>query len=209
MADEWFLIRNGRREGPLSAAELRRRAAAGDITASNFVWRQGLKQPVSCARVQGLLPESAAVSPAPASQPMGATAPVNPVTASATGTPGRPACPHCGRSVTAGDAFCTGCGKGIAGPTPGVSTEDMAIGMLVPHKVTVLSVVAGYMGLLSFCVIPAPLALLLGILALSELRKNPGKLGYSRAIFAIVMGGLGSVVAVVAAVAFGISAMRL
>lgn len=197
MADEWFVVRNDRREGPLSSAELKRRALAGDITAADLIWREGLSEPVSCSRVKGLLPTgSPAVHAAAAPRPtVGATPP--PLVAPATRQSGSPSCPGCGRSVLAGDAFCTGCGARIAAPSASLTAEDVAVGMLVPHKVTALSVVAGYVGLLSLCVIPAPFALLLGILALRDLRRSPGKLGYSRAIFAIVMGGLGLLLAVV------------
>jgi hypothetical protein len=40
-------------------------------------------------------------------------------------------------------------------------------------------------------VIPAPLALLLGVLAVIDIRKNPKKHGMGRAVLGIVMGVLG------------------
>ena len=46
---------------------------------------------------------------------------------------------------------------------------------------------------------PAPVAIVLGILAIRDLRKQPGKHGLGRAVFAIVAGAL--VTLVVAAVA--------
>ena len=57
-----------------------------------------------------------------------------------------------------------------------------------------LGIVAGYVGLLALLVVPAPLALAVGIWALFDLKKHPGKSGMGRAIFAIVMGALGSIV---------------
>jgi len=204
MPEEWFLLRNGRREGPLSAAELRRRAMAGELAASDLVWRQGLAEPVTCGRVRGLLPVANTPNrETQSSLPSGSMMPEQRGVV-ASGTGGSSACPKCGRPSTVGDGFCTGCGAKLA--TAAISSEDMALGMLVPHKCTALSVIAGYVGIFSLCVIPAPVALLLGILALRDLKHKPGNLGYSRAIFAIVMGALGSLVAIILMVGFMISA---
>lgn len=93
-------------------------------------------------------------------------------------------------------------------PARVLSTEDVALGMLVPHKVSILSVIAGYVGLLSLCIIPAPIALLLGILAIRDLRRNPGRMGQSRAIFAIVMGGLGCLAAIIIGASIMVAQMR-
>lgn len=71
-----------------------------------------------------------------------------------------------------------------------ITAEDVAVGLVIPHKVSGLALAAGYVGLVSLCLVPAPFAILLGILALCDLRKHPGKQGYGRAIFAIVMGTL-------------------
>ena len=49
---------------------------------------------------------------------------------------------------------------------------------------------------------PAPFALLLGILALQHLKKNPKLDGKGRAIFAIVMGALFTIPFVIGLVAF-------
>ena len=53
------------------------------------------------------------------------------------------------------------------------------------------AIVAGYLGLFSFLVVPAPFALLTGILAIRDIRANPHLHGLGRAWFAIVMGVLG------------------
>ena len=61
---------------------------------------------------------------------------------------------------------------------------------VIPLNTSALSIIAGYVGLISVLVFPAPFALLLGILALVQLKKKPKLHGKGRAIFAIVMGGL-------------------
>ena len=56
-----------------------------------------------------------------------------------------------------------------------------------------VAIAAGYAGLLAVLCFPAPLALLLGIWAVRDLRKHPEKHGMGRAIFGIAMGVLGTV----------------
>ena len=60
---------------------------------------------------------------------------------------------------------------------------------VVPMNCNPFAILAGYAGLTSLLVIPAPFALILGIIALRSIRKKPGQRGKARAIFGIVMGG--------------------
>ena len=68
--------------------------------------------------------------------------------------------------------------------------NDPALKFVVPLNTSALAIVAGYLGLLSVLCFPAPFALLLGVLALQHLKKNPKLDGKGRAIFAIVMGAI-------------------
>jgi hypothetical protein len=54
------------------------------------------------------------------------------------------------------------------------------------------AIAAGYLGLFSLLVLPAPLALICGLLAVRDIRRNPNKHGMGRAVFGIVLGGLGT-----------------
>lgn len=74
--------------------------------------------------------------------------------------------------------------------------DDPAMGLVLPVNTTPLAIAAGYMGLFSVLCFPAPVALILGILALRQLRRNPKKTGYGRAVFGIVMGALFTLVPV-------------
>ena len=65
---------------------------------------------------------------------------------------------------------------------------DDGLQFVVPINTSGLAIAAGYMGLISVLCFPAPIALILGILALRHLKKNPKLHGHARAIFAIVMG---------------------
>ena len=71
-------------------------------------------------------------------------------------------------------------------------SDDTAMRIMLPVGRTGLSIVAGYLGLLALLVIPAPLALAVGIWAAIDLKNHPEKSGMGRAIFGIVAGALGS-----------------
>lgn len=77
--------------------------------------------------------------------------------------------------------------------------DDLAMRMILPVGRCPWAIAAGYLGLLSVLLVPAPLALASGIVAVIRIRKTPGLHGMGRAIFGIIMGGLGT--------AFGIMAL--
>jgi predicted acyltransferase len=54
------------------------------------------------------------------------------------------------------------------------------------------AIAAGYLGLFAFLVVPAPLALLTGLLAVRDIKRHPEKHGMGRAGFGIVIGILGT-----------------
>ncbi len=74
--------------------------------------------------------------------------------------------------------------------------------MLIPVGRSGWAIAAGYLGLFSFVVLPAPISLIVALIAISDIRKNPEKHGMGRAIFGLVMGILGTV-----ALAFGLIGM--
>jgi hypothetical protein len=76
---------------------------------------------------------------------------------------------------------------------PPPDRDDPAMEFIVPLNTSALAIAAGYVGLISVLCIPAPLAVLLGILALRQLNRNPKLHGRYRAIFALVMGILCSI----------------
>jgi hypothetical protein len=97
-------------------------------------------------------------------------------------------CPKCGQLNRDDEINCTGCGFFLQGPPP--ASNDAALRMVLPIGVSGLAIVAGYLGLISVLGIPAPFALLTGILAIRDIKRHPGKHGMGRAIFGIIMGGL-------------------
>lgn len=81
-------------------------------------------------------------------------------------------------------------------PPPPTAT-DPALRMLAPINVSPWAIASGYLGLLTpLCGVTGPFALLTGILALRQIKKNPQMGGHVRAWFGIVLGLLGSVILV-------------
>ena len=72
--------------------------------------------------------------------------------------------------------------------------DDPAIRLLLPLGRSGLAIAAGYVGLFSVLFLPAPIALLLGVMALVDISKHPEKHGMGRAIFAVVIGGIFSAI---------------
>jgi hypothetical protein len=71
--------------------------------------------------------------------------------------------------------------------------DDPAMALVLPVNTSLIAIAAGYVGLISVLCFPAPLAFLLGVLALVQLRKKPKLHGRYRAIFAVVMGVIFSI----------------
>jgi hypothetical protein len=69
--------------------------------------------------------------------------------------------------------------------------QNAGMRMLLPVGRSGWAIAAGYMGLLSVLLIPAPIALILGIVAIIDIKKHPGRHGMGRAIFGIVMSIVG------------------
>ena len=60
---------------------------------------------------------------------------------------------------------------------------------------------AGYLGLCSVILFPAPFALIAGILGVRDLKQHPEKGGMAGAVFGIVMGCVGTAVIALAIIA--------
>ena len=86
--------------------------------------------------------------------------------------------------------------------------DDPAMRLLLPVGLSGWAIASGYLGLFSVLCLPSPLALLTGILAIREMRRNPKKHGMGRAIFGIVMGSIGTVLLVIWLIALVFSALK-
>jgi hypothetical protein len=105
-------------------------------------------------------------------------------------------CPKCGTKNDDNAFHCVSCSE-IIQPMPVCRGSDIGddagMRMILPVGRSPLAIIAGYLGLFSIIIFPAPLALVFGILAVIDIKKNPKKHGMGRAIFAIIMGGIFSV----------------
>ena len=113
-------------------------------------------------------------------------------------------CSACGATVVEDAGFCARCGVkvGEGQPRYPVSTpdigQDAGMRMLIPVGRTPLAFVAGYLGLFAVLCAPAPFALIVGILAAREIKRDltGQKHGMGRAVFGIVMGGIFTLVGI-------------
>ena len=88
-------------------------------------------------------------------------------------------------------------------PKPAASTEDdAAMRMLLPVGRSGWAIAAGYLGLLSLVVLPAPLALIVSVIAYMDIQRSAKtdkpKLGMGRVVFGFLMGLAGTVILLVA-----------
>jgi hypothetical protein len=74
--------------------------------------------------------------------------------------------------------------------------DDAGIRMLLPVGRSGWAIAAGYLGLFSLMVLPAPLALIVSLVAIRDIRKSRDtavpKYGMGRAVFGLIMGVLGT-----------------
>jgi hypothetical protein len=108
-------------------------------------------------------------------------------------------CPKCGKQLQAADdwggrqAPCPQC-QGmieipvVAGLAQANLGDDAAIRLLLPVGRSLWAIAAGYFGLFSMVFCPAPIAIILGLVAIRDIKKHPEKHGMGRAIFGLVMG---------------------
>lgn len=93
----------------------------------------------------------------------------------------RAACPRCRGSLFMKNGVwmmrwgCPHCGLSHTRPAP-------------------IAMFAGYFGLLSILIIPAPFALLISIISLIRLASKPNSIGWYRSLFGLLMGAAGTVV---------------
>ena len=105
-------------------------------------------------------------------------------------------CPKCGAPNDNNNVRCIKCGQALRAVR--IVTRDpnkphsAGMRMLMPVDRSGWAIAAGYAGLFGFLIVPAPFALILGLLAIFDLKRNPKKLGWGRAIFGTLIGVLGT-----------------
>lgn len=187
----WFLIKDGRRVGPFRPEEIRAKAETGELRPSDTLVREGETKPVPAGRIRGLnfgsSTDDAGFPPLAAGDVGGAAA--------ALSAPGGPP-----PLATAGQPFPANADSSVP------LGQNAGVRLLLPVGRSVWAVIAGYLGLLSLLLLPAPLAILFSIIAIVDIirsRRNPHpKHGLGRAIFGLIMGLVGCVGLAVAIAVF-------
>jgi Domain of unknown function (DUF4190) len=112
-------------------------------------------------------------------------------------------CRHCGVQNGDNNFRCTACGKviqiipSVRPAAPNAQSDDSVVmRMLLPIGRSGLAIAAGYAGLFAPLIMPSPVALVLGVLAILDLKRHPEKYGRGRAWFGTIMGSLGTLVLV-------------
>lgn len=100
-------------------------------------------------------------------------------------------CTKCGQQIDDTDQFCRDCG------TPSAETQakpivnfEHELGYVLPVGAPPLAIIAGYLGLFSVLMLPAPFALATGLLGLRSYRKGSYTHGRLRCLTGIILGGL-------------------
>jgi DNA-directed RNA polymerase subunit RPC12/RpoP len=101
-------------------------------------------------------------------------------------------CLYCGQANAENNFKCTACGEPLHEPAPAPAQNTAGLGLILPVNISGWAIAAGYLGLISVLLVPAPFAVVTGILAIRDIRAHSGKHGMARAIFGIIAGSLGT-----------------
>lgn len=128
-------------------------------------------------------------------------------------------CPHCqminrvplAADVVEGQPFPSPSSAGLGYPPPPPPQDlgdDAAMRLLLPVGRSGWAIAAGYAGLCAACTVTAPLAIILGVIAIVHLRRNPKLHGWGRAIFGLAMGIVFTILLVIGVFSTAIEAAR-
>lgn len=184
----WYYAHAGQQAGPADLDALVQLAASGRLRPDDLVWTNGMPQWMPAGAIPVLASSFGQAAPAP-QQPQQLQPPPIPTRS----TPSEANSP--------GSAMHSAAALGYQGiqqpPYPGVPHQPglgdhAATRWLLPVGRSGLAIAAGYLGLFSVLACPGPIALIVSILAIRDLRANPHKHGMGRAIFGLVMGVIGT-----------------
>jgi len=118
-------------------------------------------------------------------------------------------CPDCAEQITQRGATCPYCGADLRPAAAGTHGSqpvglDAGMRMILPVGRSGWAIAAGYLGLISVLLFPAPFAVLCSVIAMSQLKKNPKLHGMGRAIFGLVMGIGGTLLLLLAMVVWAV-----
>ena len=86
--------------------------------------------------------------------------------------------------------------------------ENAGMRLLLPGGRSFWAIAAGYAGLFAVLFLPAPIALILGIIAIYDIKTHPKRHGMGRAIFGVVMGAIFTVLLILAVICGAMKGFR-
>lgn len=111
-------------------------------------------------------------------------------------------CYQCGNQLFGMTAVCPRCGAPLrtaaSHQAPPALGDNLGMRILLPVGRSPWAIAAGYAGLFAVTCFLAPIALLLGGIAIYDLRRHPDRHGWGRTIFGTVMGAIGTLLLVFA-----------
>lgn len=106
-------------------------------------------------------------------------------------------CTTCGTQLVNDASPCNTCrNTQTQNPKP-LSQIEGELKYLLPMGTPPIPLIAGYLGLFSVLIIPAPFALLFGIFGLKQLKKRDHSYGYGRCWTAIILGSIFTILPIV------------
>lgn len=100
-------------------------------------------------------------------------------------------CPSCGELILAVAQKCRHCGAYLDPVRRAVENRPGSLErLLTPVGRPASAIAAGYLGLFSLFPLMGPVALIMSIVALRTLRRNPELSGRGRAVFGLIMGSI-------------------
>lgn len=75
--------------------------------------------------------------------------------------------------------------------------DNAGIRLVLPVGRSAWAVAAGYAGLFAIIIFPAPIAIILGVVAIIDIQGHPERHGMGRAVFALIAGTIGTVILLV------------
>ena len=193
-APVWYYAKDRVQHGPVSETQVKELAQSGRLAPADLVWREGMPQWQPAGRLPFLFPPRPDGPPPLPPGPPGYPPPPSPGPAYAPPSPYGPAAPPPYGARGGYPAAPPGYAYGAPPypPHPRDVGQDAAMRWLIPVGRSGWAIAAGYLGLFSVLLVPAPIAVIISLIAIRDLKKPPGQHGMGRAVFGLIAGILGT-----------------